>query len=337
MCAAAAAVPAVVVVIAHLAYVWQLHPASADRQSAAFAHGVGLAAILAAVLAAGRVAHWLDGESAHVWPGVIGITATIAVLAHLADDWSAGSAAVRNVRILVDTPPCWRRSRSRPGSPAGWRRPRGPPRGVNPRPIRPAYNLPHDGVRPTGGARRDGSGGGGRSAVALGRANVTDRTDHHHPPAWGCRSPVNVSSTSSGLNAAEIYRRDAAGVVVVTATTVRRVGSPLDPFAPRQKERARALGSGFVIDRRAELTMRDEIVASRSCGSRAQSAVMPSRLSTARIATVYWYVRSSPITPTLCTGSSTANDCQRRRYHPALRISSATMASARRSKSSRSA
>lgn len=102
MCAAAAAVPAVVVVIAHLAYVWHQHPASADRQSAAFAHGVGLAAILAAVLAAGRVAHWLDGESAHVWPGVIGITATIAVLAHLADDWSAGSAAVSNVRILVE-------------------------------------------------------------------------------------------------------------------------------------------------------------------------------------------------------------------------------------------
>ncbi len=98
---AAAAVPAVLVVIAHLAYVWQQHPASADRQSAAFAHGVGLAAILAAVLAAGRVALWLDGETRRVWPGVIGVVATIAVLAHLADDWSAGSAAVRSVHILL--------------------------------------------------------------------------------------------------------------------------------------------------------------------------------------------------------------------------------------------
>src|SRR5687767_9375419 len=35
------------------------------------------------------------------------------------------------------------------------------------------------------------------------------------------------------------------------------------------------------------LTIRDEIVASRSCGSFAQSAVMPSLLSTARIAIVY--------------------------------------------------
>ena len=58
-------------------------------------------AILAAVLAAGRFAQWLDGESARVWPGVIGIVATIAVLAHLADDWSAGSAAVRSVHILL--------------------------------------------------------------------------------------------------------------------------------------------------------------------------------------------------------------------------------------------
>jgi hypothetical protein len=99
--AAAAAVPAVLVVIAHLAYVWQQHPASSDRQSAAFAHGVGLAAILAAVLAAGRVALWLDGDTRQVWPGVIGIVATIAVLAHLADDWSAGSAAVRSVHILL--------------------------------------------------------------------------------------------------------------------------------------------------------------------------------------------------------------------------------------------
>src|SRR6185436_7057886 len=58
------------------------------------------------------------------------------------------------------------------------------------------------------------------------------------------------------------------------------------------------------------LTMRDEIDASSSCGSRAQSAVIPSLLSTARIATVYSYVRSSPITPTLCTGRRTANACQ---------------------------
>jgi len=100
--AAAAAVPAMIVVLAHLAYVWQQHPSSADRQTSAFGHGIGLAVILAAVLAAGRVAQWLEGSSARLWPGVIGVVGTIAVLAHLADDWSSGSAAVRSVRILLE-------------------------------------------------------------------------------------------------------------------------------------------------------------------------------------------------------------------------------------------
>ena len=100
--AAAAAVPAMIVVLAHLAYVWQEHPSSADRQTSAFGHGIGLAVILAAVLAAGRLAQYLEGASARLWPGVIGVVGTIAVLAHLADDWSSGSAAVRSPRILLE-------------------------------------------------------------------------------------------------------------------------------------------------------------------------------------------------------------------------------------------
>jgi hypothetical protein len=100
--AAAAAVPAMVVVLAHLAYAWKQHPSSADRQSTAFAHGIALAAILAAVLAAGRVAQWLEGASARLGPGVVGVVGAIAVLAHLADDWSAGSTAVRSPRILLE-------------------------------------------------------------------------------------------------------------------------------------------------------------------------------------------------------------------------------------------
>jgi hypothetical protein len=100
-CTAAAAVPAMVVVIAHLAYVWQEHPSSAARRDSAFSHGVGLAAILAAVLAAARVAQWLEGSSRLVWPGVIGVVGGIAVLSHLADDWRPGGAAVSSVHILL--------------------------------------------------------------------------------------------------------------------------------------------------------------------------------------------------------------------------------------------
>jgi hypothetical protein len=58
------------------------------------------------------------------------------------------------------------------------------------------------------------------------------------------------------------------------------------------------------------LTILLEIVRSTSYGSGAQSAVIPSSLSTARTAHVFAYVRWSPITPTDFTGSSTAKLCQ---------------------------
>jgi hypothetical protein len=100
-CAAAAAVPAALVVIAHLAYLWHQHPSSTYRQTTAFTHGIGLAAILAAVLAAGWIAQWLDGETAHVLAGVVATIGTIGVLAHLADDWRAGTNAIRSVHVLL--------------------------------------------------------------------------------------------------------------------------------------------------------------------------------------------------------------------------------------------
>src|SRR5207249_5509720 len=56
--------------------------------------------------------------------------------------------------------------------------------------------------------------------------------------------------------------------------------------------------------------MRAERRARRSAGSRAQSAVMPSVECTARIATTFSYVRSSPITPTVLTGRRTAKACR---------------------------
>ena len=47
-------------------------------------------------------------------------------------------------------------------------------------------------------------------------------------------------------------------------------------------------------------------------GKSTQSAVMPSVELTARKATACSYVRSSPITPTLCTGSRMVPACQTR-------------------------
>ena len=86
---------------------------------------------------------------------------------------------------------------------------------------------------------------GGGTAIALGRATLTDHsttTIRQVAPA----GPINVSSTSTGLNAAQVYRRDAPGVVVVNATLARS---------------ERALGSGFVIDRRGHILTNAHVVA----------------------------------------------------------------------------
>lgn len=85
--AIAAAVPAAAVIIGHLAWVWHAHPSSAARQSAAFDHGLGLAAILAGMLAAGRTALWLEGRIWHPWADAAAVVGAVAILAHLAAAW----------------------------------------------------------------------------------------------------------------------------------------------------------------------------------------------------------------------------------------------------------
>jgi hypothetical protein len=85
--AIAAAVPAAAVIIGHLAWAWHAHPSSADRQAAAFDHGVALAAILAATLVAGRTALWLEGRAWHVWSDAAAVVGAVAILAHLAAAW----------------------------------------------------------------------------------------------------------------------------------------------------------------------------------------------------------------------------------------------------------
>src|ERR1700756_1143841 len=78
-------------------------------------------------------------------------------------------------------------------------------------------------------------------------------------------------------------------------------------------------------------TIRVDILSSTSPGNLTQSAVIASSDCTTRTATVNPYVLPSPITPTLRTGSSTANACHTFSYNPARRISSTTIASASRS------
>src|SRR5258708_5239982 len=58
---------------------------------------------------------------------------------------------------------------------------------------------------------------------------------------------ANAVTKTSGLTPREIYKRDAPGVVFVTAQIVQQSQSPFDPFP--QQQQGRATGSGFVINR----------------------------------------------------------------------------------------
>jgi hypothetical protein len=102
--ATAAAVPAAVVILGHLAWAWHAHPASADRRAAAFDHGLAIAAILAATLAAGRVALWMEGRARYPWADALAVIGAIAVLAHLAMAWrdeGVGDVSVAVVHAIA--------------------------------------------------------------------------------------------------------------------------------------------------------------------------------------------------------------------------------------------
>jgi S1-C subfamily serine protease len=87
---------------------------------------------------------------------------------------------------------------------------------------------------------------GGGTAVALGRATFTDHSTTTIRQVAPDAGPTNISSTSIGLNAALVYKRDAPGVVVVNATLARH---------------ERGLGSGFVIDRHGHILTNAHVVA----------------------------------------------------------------------------
>ena len=85
---------------------------------------------------------------------------------------------------------------------------------------------------------------GGGAAVGIGAATTSGSTTTVQAAA-----PIpaaNVSQTASGISPAQIYRNDASGVVLITATSQQAQSDPLDPFAPPQHEVS--IGSGFVTD-----------------------------------------------------------------------------------------
>src|SRR5919199_2623800 len=75
--------------------------------------------------------------------------------------------------------------------------------------------------------------------------------------------PATAASASGDkLTPAAVYKRDAPGVAVITATSTKQVAGSF--FTPPQTEKVQSLGSGFVIDRQGDIVTNDHVVAGAS-------------------------------------------------------------------------
>jgi len=98
---AAAAVPAALVIVLHLALVWNGANGFADRRHIAFAHGIALAAVLGIALAAGRFAMRLERGYGTPVADTIAIAGSLVVLAHLAWVWRDGFLPDEQVAVTA--------------------------------------------------------------------------------------------------------------------------------------------------------------------------------------------------------------------------------------------
>jgi hypothetical protein len=98
---AVAGVAAALVVLLHLALVWNGADGFTGRRAVAFDHGVAMAVVLAAVLIASRFALSMEmGEGAPM-ADAIGIIGSVAVLANLAHVWRDSSDPLHRFGITV--------------------------------------------------------------------------------------------------------------------------------------------------------------------------------------------------------------------------------------------
>jgi S1-C subfamily serine protease len=95
--------------------------------------------------------------------------------------------------------------------------------------------------------------------VAGGVAGVVSGGDSSTSPAAAPAPPATVDAATTP---AALYRRDAPGVVVITATETQKVAPTF--FTPGSTEKVQSLGSGFVIDRRGDILTNDHVVAGGS-------------------------------------------------------------------------
>jgi putative serine protease PepD len=101
-------------------------------------------------------------------------------------------------------------------------------------------------------------------AVAGGIAgDIAGGSDSSAAPRAPAPIPATAASvTRDSVTPAAIYKRDAPGVAVITATTTKQVAGSF--FTPPQTEKEQSLGSGFVIDTKGDIVTNDHVVAGAS-------------------------------------------------------------------------
>ncbi len=102
-------------------------------------------------------------------------------------------------------------------------------------------------------------------ALALGGAAAFGKLGDHTtvqqvPASTAIPTTSHTTPTTTGLTAEQIYRRDAPGVVQITATSVSQ--GQADPFnlLPATPQTSQSLGSGFVIDKAGHIVTNEHVI-----------------------------------------------------------------------------
>ena len=96
-------------------------------------------------------------------------------------------------------------------------------------------------------------------AAAFGKLGSTT-TVQQVTESTAIRTTSQTPASGGGLTAEQIYRRDAPGVVQITATSVSQVST--DPFnlLPTTPQTSESLGSGFVIDKAGHIVTNYHVI-----------------------------------------------------------------------------
>ena len=108
--------------------------------------------------------------------------------------------------------------------------------------------------------------GGLAAAFVAGTGSGTSAPASASPPP----PPIASAAGVTALTPEAIYKRNAPGVVVITATETQHVAATA--FSPPLTERVKVLGSGFVIDGRGDILTNDHVVRAGRESSSASSS-----------------------------------------------------------------